>query len=137
MNMNTANFAPTGTLPCVLGQDLVSQLVSGFSGIFLNNSVGESDLIAKIDNKIASACETHLGAVIGNFFNREDAHAMALAFDVDADHVESLKLGLGLKTSLLESTRKVLMLITITTAMSVDAIESMVADYLVDFSDEE
>ena len=137
MNMNTANFASTATLPCVFGQDLVSKLVSGFSGIFLNNAAGESDLLAEIDNKIAAACDTHLGAVIGNFFSRSDAHAMALAFDVEADHVESLKLGLGLKTTLLESTRKVLMLIAVTTALSVDAIESMVADYLVDFSDDE
>ncbi|WP_180099496.1 hypothetical protein [Acinetobacter sp. YH12153] len=133
--MNTAvNFSSTLASTCVLGQEIVSQMVSAFKGNLLNDVSGESDLIAKIDSKITAACDTHLGAVIGNFFSREDADAMALAFDVDADHLESLKSGNGLKTTLLESTRKVIMLSAMITANTLDAIENMVADCLVDLS---
>ncbi|MCP0917944.1 hypothetical protein MUB04_15510 [Acinetobacter indicus] len=133
--MNTAvNLSATLASTCVLGQDLVSKMISGFKGNLLNDASGESSLIAEIDNKIAAACDTHLGAVIGNFFSREDAVEMALAFDVDADHLDSLKSGNGLKTTLLESTRKVIMLSAVTTANTLDAIENMVADCLVDLS---
>lgn len=134
MNLNTANFASMLTLPCVLGEELVSQLVSGFSGAFLNNQTDEAHFITQIDNKITSACDTHLSAAIANFFKRDDADAMALAFDVDAEHLDGLKMGLGLKTSLLESTRKILMLNAVTTAKTFDAIENMVADCLIDLS---
>lgn len=133
MNAST-NFASALTLPCVLGEELVSQLISGFSGNHLNDDASETALIAKIDNKIISACETHLNSVVQHFFKREDADELAIAFDVDAEHLKSLKSGLGLKSTLLESTRKVIMLSTVTAVMGFEALENMVSDCLIDLS---
>lgn len=119
------------TLPCILGEGIVSQLLSAFNGSIVNDAKAENDLIVEMNEKIKSTCDTHLSGLVQRFFSTDDAESTALAFDVNPDHLTALKEGIELKADhLLTSTRKIVVLVALMTHTTFEALDDMVHDVI-------
>ncbi|MCP0917886.1 hypothetical protein MUB04_15220 [Acinetobacter indicus] len=120
---------------CILGEGIVAKLLSVLNNdvvdTVLNDQNAETSLISEINDRIKSSCEIQLTQVVQRFFLNEDAESTALAFDVNPEHLATLKQGLELKADeLLSSTRKILVLVALATHTTFDMLDSMVNDII-------
>lgn len=124
MNQNLA-------LPCILGETIVSKILSVFSGNILNAAAAEDALVDEINSQIHSTCDKNLATLVQKFFADEDAESTALAFDVNPDHFAELTNGIELKTDrLIASTRKIVILVALQTYSAFEALDGLVHDII-------